>query len=211
MKTKIFSNFITAKKHNNKGFTLVELIIVVAIIAVLAAVLAPQYIRYVERSRESNDLQVATNLMRAATVAVADPKSELPPGHIVEILWATGDARTDAQDIYSGKLYIRAPQPGFRDSVLSNDGIPGVSDLTALSHFQDLMLGIMGAENVTPDFTGSGATGNIGDAESVAGNSASFCFHIDTSTGDIALARYAIDGDVNVWIDTIGIDAIAAP
>jgi type IV pilus assembly protein PilA len=43
------------KKLDNKGFTLVELIIVIAIIAVLAAVLAPQYIKYVEKSRWSTD------------------------------------------------------------------------------------------------------------------------------------------------------------
>ena len=43
------------KKLDNKGFTLVELIIVIAIIAVLAAVLAPQYVKYIERSRQGVD------------------------------------------------------------------------------------------------------------------------------------------------------------
>lgn len=43
----------TAK--NNKGFTLVELIIVIAVVAVLSAVIAPQYITYIERSRISTD------------------------------------------------------------------------------------------------------------------------------------------------------------
>lgn len=43
-------------KLNNKGFSLVELIIVIAIMAVLIGVLAPQYLKYVERSRVSTDL-----------------------------------------------------------------------------------------------------------------------------------------------------------
>lgn len=38
-------------KKNNQGFTLVEMIIVVAIIAILTAVITPGYIRYVEKSR----------------------------------------------------------------------------------------------------------------------------------------------------------------
>lgn len=43
------------KKMNNKGFSLVELIIVIAIMAVLVAVLAPQYMRFVERGRVASD------------------------------------------------------------------------------------------------------------------------------------------------------------
>lgn len=41
------------KRERNAGFTLVELIIVIAVIAVLSAVAAPQYIRYVEKSRKT--------------------------------------------------------------------------------------------------------------------------------------------------------------
>ena len=36
------------KENGNRGFTLVELIVVMAIIAVLAVILAPQYLREVE-------------------------------------------------------------------------------------------------------------------------------------------------------------------
>ena len=44
-------------KNKNKGFTLVELVIVVAILAILVGILAPAYSKYVERSAESTDLE----------------------------------------------------------------------------------------------------------------------------------------------------------
>ncbi len=60
------------KKMNNKGFSLVELIIVIAIMAILIAVLAPQYIKYVEKSRESADLDNWQAVVNAIQVAYAD-------------------------------------------------------------------------------------------------------------------------------------------
>lgn len=59
-------------KKNNSGFSLVELIIVIAIMAVLIGVLAPQFIKYVERSRESTDLQNIEEIKTAAEAYVAD-------------------------------------------------------------------------------------------------------------------------------------------
>lgn len=44
-------------QNKNKGFTLVELVIVVAILAILVGILAPAYSKYVERSAESTDLE----------------------------------------------------------------------------------------------------------------------------------------------------------
>ena len=50
------------KQKNNKGFSLVELIVVIAIMAVLVGVLAPQLIKYVEKSREATDIQTCDNM-----------------------------------------------------------------------------------------------------------------------------------------------------
>ena len=59
---------------NNKGFSLVELIIVIAIMAILIGVLAPQYLKFVERSRKSTDKQNVDEIVRAVEIYVADPE-----------------------------------------------------------------------------------------------------------------------------------------
>lgn len=61
------------KKTNNKGFSLVELIIVIAIMAILVGVLAPQYLKYVEKSRVSADKDQLDSFYTACTTAAADP------------------------------------------------------------------------------------------------------------------------------------------
>jgi prepilin-type N-terminal cleavage/methylation domain-containing protein len=57
---------------NNKGFSLVELIIVIAIMAVLIGVLAPQYLKYVEKSRVSSDETAIADVRNAMVNSLAD-------------------------------------------------------------------------------------------------------------------------------------------
>lgn len=60
------------KKTNNKGFSLVELIIVVAIMAILIGVLAPQYIKHVEKARVSADKDLLDSIYSACNTAASD-------------------------------------------------------------------------------------------------------------------------------------------
>ena len=71
-------------KKNNKGFSLVELIIVIAIMAVLMAVLAPQFLRYVERSRLQSDNTAIGEIANACKVAATneDVTADLATGAI---------------------------------------------------------------------------------------------------------------------------------
>ena len=71
-------NNLKEKKLDNKGFSLVELIIVIAIMAVLIGVLAPQYLKYVERSRQSADLDSINTMIHAIEIYNADPNTVTP-------------------------------------------------------------------------------------------------------------------------------------
>ena len=53
------------KKTNKKGFTIVELVIVIAVIAVLAAVLIPTFVKLIRKSKVNNDTQLIRNLNTA--------------------------------------------------------------------------------------------------------------------------------------------------
>ncbi len=67
------------KKKDNKGFTLVELIIVIAILAILVGLLAPQYVKYVEKSRRSADASNLESFVESFKVAAADVDYNLTP------------------------------------------------------------------------------------------------------------------------------------
>ncbi len=62
-------------KKNNKGFSLVELIIVIAIMAILAGAIAPALIRYIDKSRKSNDVTAAKTIKTAVETAMANEKT----------------------------------------------------------------------------------------------------------------------------------------
>lgn len=59
-------------KKTNKGFSMVELIIVIAIMAILAGAIAPALIKYINKSRLSTDIQTGTSLATAMQTALAN-------------------------------------------------------------------------------------------------------------------------------------------
>ena len=100
------------KKTNNKGFSLVELIIVIAIMAILIGVLAPQYIKYVEKSRRSADIDLLDSVYTACSVAASDPEvTDAPQTSADEVSfdgeWGEAVLATlgvDSIDTVAGKL-----------------------------------------------------------------------------------------------------------
>ena len=60
-------NEMNIKRNNKKkkGFTLVELIVVLVILAILAAILIPALLGYIDRAREKKDIFVSILISRS--------------------------------------------------------------------------------------------------------------------------------------------------
>lgn len=63
------------RKRKNGGFTLIELVIVVAILAILVGIIAPQYTKYVEKSRKAADASNMEELVKAVEIYIIDGHS----------------------------------------------------------------------------------------------------------------------------------------
>ena len=148
------------QKLNNKGFSLVELIIVIAIMAVLVAVLAPQFLKYVERARNSTDISNATEIVTALQVAAADPV-------FMEATGKNHELPTDKVDIKVGSTGISGLDGDgkFVQDALTEAGI----DVTATgvkckskSNFNEYTISVVSDGKGGLSFTYSAAGGSDG-------------------------------------------------
>lgn len=89
------------KGTKSKGFTLIELIVVIAIMAVLVAVLAPALLRYVEDSRMQRDESATGEVAHAVHLAMADPETyDAVYGYSIPNNYTT---YTDSSAVYGAK------------------------------------------------------------------------------------------------------------
>lgn len=58
-------------KNSKKGFTLVELIVVLVILAIMAAMLVPALTGYIDEARKKKDYNAASEVLTAAQAVVA--------------------------------------------------------------------------------------------------------------------------------------------
>lgn len=118
------------KKNSNKGFTLVELIIVIAILAVLASVISLSVIRYIEKARQAIDINNA-RLIKGAVTAHAYPSNY--GGESVTFTDPdTGESETFRRGwVYVDTTEIRCSDPSTALALI-DAGLVHVSDETAI-------------------------------------------------------------------------------
>ncbi|MDR0292968.1 MAG: prepilin-type N-terminal cleavage/methylation domain-containing protein [Oscillospiraceae bacterium] len=87
------------RKINRKGFTLIELIVVIVIIAILVAALTPAILGVIERANRAADEADCRTLYMAAIVA-ADPTGTVPPTNAQITAEINGPAPGITVDLY---------------------------------------------------------------------------------------------------------------
>ena len=80
---------------NNKGFSLVELIVVIAIMAILIGVAVPVYSSYVEKSQKAADIQLVDEIIHALQIAAVGDNwyQTVKPGSAVGAIVLTPDSK----------------------------------------------------------------------------------------------------------------------
>ena len=109
----------------NKGFSLVELIIVIAIMAILAAAIAPALIRYIDKSRRADDVTAAGTINSSMSAALAnediyDEIFKVNAGNIVMVgvqnsgSWTVDSACGGANSALKKEMDSSCPPPALK-------------------------------------------------------------------------------------------------
>ncbi len=105
-------------QKNNKGFSLVELIVVVAIMAVLMGILVPTLVKNVEKSKRQKDESAIEEIRNAMEIKLADPEySDIEEtlvytnaGNELDITSPDGNAPSDVVD-----KFLKAVKADLKD------------------------------------------------------------------------------------------------
>ena len=122
-------------KNKNKGFSLVELIVVVLIMAIIAVSMAPQVMKWVDKSRQAKDVSNYDALYAAAQIAA----TEYSPSETVTItMTSTGTDTSVAEGVDASvktkfDTAMSHTLPNWKDVKVQSVNHPGDYTITVLN------------------------------------------------------------------------------
>lgn len=162
------------KLRKGKGFTLIELMIVVAIIGILAAVAIPAFMKYIRRSKTSEAGLNIRKLYDSSMTYYADDHADRAGNPIDRQFPAAIDSTPNDQAcrnnesvkiqpnaaLWSGNsweaLNFAVPDPSYFQYVYESDGVGEASQFTARA------VGNLDCDNITSTFE---RVGNVADGD----------------------------------------------
>ena len=142
-------------RAEREGFTLAELLIVVAIIAVLVAIAIPVFSSQLEKSRESAD---AANLRAAyAEVVSAALTGDTGTEDQISKKMVTDDGVEVANGIYSKTVTATQTQAGWQNKSIENIGGVAIAKINAVTKGNTWTVSFNSSDNtttITPTKTG---------------------------------------------------------
>lgn len=147
-----FQKKLANRKKDNKGFSLVELIIVIAIMAILVGVVGTQVIPYINKSKESKDYQIVSSYGTAAMTAYSSNADKISNSGIISFnVYASGLSGDSAtlQAAIQDLTYSTCPTTKFKSAKGKT-----ITDITITYDF--------GAKTITAQATDG--TNNVLDA-----------------------------------------------
>jgi len=105
-----------------KGFSLIELMLVVLIISIITAICMPGYVRYVQRSRLTKTLLPVLRTMEQNVAVFYLSKEVMPGAAELPIIADEDDYRNMQVSLAAGEISITIDAPGLIDKIHIFDG-----------------------------------------------------------------------------------------
>lgn len=137
--SKKWKRFWTLDRHHAEGFTLVELIVVIAILAILGGIGIPAYSGYVEKANKQADMSLASEVAHALELAYYNQK--LPNGGYVVLSQNGATAEGDAAVAMEAAFGTGWDTAGNETMSLKYDGWNGEYDGGSFQGNETALLG----------------------------------------------------------------------
>ncbi len=113
------------KKMNNKGFSLIELIIVIAIMAILVAIIAPNLTKYLGKSKKKTDAKNADEIAQQLQTAITDYETD--NGELcadtknVKLKWSSTGAANNSGTVTAPSAFLTIVNDNITNSTKSKE------------------------------------------------------------------------------------------